>query len=157
MRRVYYIPEGLDIEDFKSEWEHNTNEVHHGIFPNIENYVENPDEAGWVYIPEFREMHAPANESDAAYFQIAYVDDFADRKNLPQYVLEVWTKNLDKPSESQNKHSTHILQYDIGAGFFHTEHIRLPIGWYDLVLKLEDEEIQTKEISIYEAPPSEEE
>ena len=43
MRRVYYVPESLDIEDFKSEWEHNTNEVHHGIFPNIEKYVENPN------------------------------------------------------------------------------------------------------------------
>ncbi|MEK9691914.1 MAG: hypothetical protein VW235_03190 [Rhodospirillaceae bacterium] len=156
MRRIYYVPEGLDIEDFRLEWEGHTNEVHSGLSPNIENYVKNVDEAGFVFIPEFQILHTPVNASDAEYWQVAYVNDFADRNNSPQYILEVWKKNLDNPSEQQILVDKHILQFDIGADFFHTDHIRLPIGWYDLVLKFEDEEIDTKEISIYEAINEEE-
>lgn len=156
MRKIYYVPEGLDIEDFRLEWEGHTNEVHSGLSPNIENYVKNVDEAGFVFIPEFQILHAPVNASDAEYWQVAYVNDFADRNNSPQYILEVWKKNLDNPSEQQILIDKYILQFDIGADFFHTDHIRLPIGWYDLVLKFEDEEIDTKEISIYEAINEEE-
>lgn len=157
MRKIYYIPDGCNVEDYRQEWEFQTNEVHTGISESIEKYVKNPDEAGWVYIPEFRELHAPINASDAEYWQVAYVNDFIDKEDLPQYVLEVWTKNLDRPTENQSLFDKFVLQYDLGAGFFHTDHLRLPIGWYDLILKFEDEEIESKEITIYEAIINEEE
>ena len=157
MRKIYYIPDGSNVEDYRQEWEFQTNEVHTGISESIKEHVKNPEEAGWVYIPEFRVLQAPVNASDAEYWQVAYINDFINKDDIPQYVLEVWTKNLDKPTENQSLHDKYVLQYDIGAGFFHTDHIRLPIGWYDLILKFEDEEVEAKEITIYEAFINEEE
>ena len=89
MRTVFYIPEGDEVEDYKEEWENKTAEVHTGISPNIKDYVDDPSIAQWVHIPEFKHMLAPNNESSGVYFQVAYINDFADRDNLPQYHCEV--------------------------------------------------------------------
>ena len=151
MRTVFYIPEGDEVEDYKEEWENKTAEVHTGISPNIKDYVDDPSIAQWVHIPEFKHMLAPNNESSGVYFQVAYINDFADRDNLPQYHCEVWTKNLDNPSEEQVKADTWIMQYDIGPNFFHTDHVRLDVGWYDLIVTLDGEEVDSHEISIYES------
>lgn len=151
MRTVFYIPKGEKVEDYKSEWNGKTNEVHTGVSPNIEDYIKDDSVAQFINIPEFKHMLAPRNCSSGEYFQIAYVNDFEDRDNLPQYFCEVWTKNLDNPSEPQQKQDTWIMQYDIGAGFFHTDHVKLDIGWYDLIVTRDGEEVDSHEISIYES------
>ena len=151
MRTVFYIPEGEKVEDYKEQWYEKTNEVHTGISKNIEEYIDDPSVAQFVNIPEFVHMIAPINSSNAEYFQVAYVNDFDDRNNLPQYIVEVWSKNLDRPSDEQVKTDSWIMQYDTSAGFFYTDHIRLDTGWYDLVVTKEGEEVDSHEISIYES------
>ena len=151
MRTIFYIPEGEDVENYKEEWYEKTSEVHTGISKNIEQYIDDPSVAQFVNIPEFKHMLAPINASNSEYFQVGYVDDFADRDNLPQYIVEVWSKNLDNPSDPQDKVDNWIMQFDLGANFFHTDHVRLDVGWYDLVVMNENEEIDTHEISIYES------
>ena len=156
MRTVFYIPKGEKVEDYKDQWFGKTNEVHTGPSENIKNYIEDESVAHFIYIPEFRHIVSPINVSNKEYFQVGYVDDFVDKNNLPQFICEVWTKNLDNPSEEQVKTDTWIMQYDIGAKFFHTDHVKLDIGWYDFVIKSDNEEIDTHEISVYESYDEEE-
>ena len=151
MRRIFYIPEGHSMDDYKDQWEGQVAEVHSGLSPNIEKYIDDPEVAQFAHIPEFKHMYAPRSQSNSVYFQIAYVDDFADRDNLPQYMLEVWSKNLDRPSDEQIKVDTWIMQYDKGPSLFTTEHKKLDVGWYDLIVVSEEgEEVDSHEISIYE-------
>lgn len=151
MRKVFYIPEGEKVDNYKEQWFEKTNEVHTGLSKNIEQYIKDPSVAQFVNIPEFKHMLAPINSSNAEYFQVGYVNDFDDRDNLPQYIVEVWTKNLDNPSEQQVKIDSWIMQYDASAGFFHTDHVKLEIGWYDLIITKEGEEVDSHEISVYES------
>lgn len=150
MRTIFYIPAGSKVEDYKDEWFEKTNEVHCGVSENIKKYIKDPDIAQFVKIPEFKHMLAPINVSDAEYFQVGYINDFDDRNDLPQYICEVWSKNLDNPTEPQQKVDTWFMQFDLGADFFHTDHVRLDVGWFDLVVKKGDEEVDTHEISVYE-------
>lgn len=151
MRTVFYIPKGEKVEDYKEQWYEKTNEVHTGVSKNIEQYIKDPSVAQFVNIPEFKHMLAPISVSSSEYFQIAYVNDFDDRNNLPQYLCEVWSKNLDNPSEQQVKLTTWIMQFDLGADFFHTDHVRLDTGWYDLIITIEGKEVDSHEISVYES------
>lgn len=147
MRKIYYIPKGESVESHKDEWHLKTNEVHTGLSPNIEKYIDNPDVPQFVDIPEFKHIISPKNQAKNEYFQVGYVDDFADRSELPQYTCEVWKKNLDRPSEPHEKIHTWFLQFN--GELFHTDHVALDIGWYDLVIKCDGEEVDTSEISIY--------
>ena len=151
MRTIFYIPEGEDVENYKEEWYEKTSEVHTGVSKNIEKYIDDPSVAQFVKIPEFQHMLAPINASNSEYFQVGYINDFADRDDLPQYIVEVWSKNLDNPSDPQDKVDNWIMQFDLGADFFHTDHVRLDVGWYDLVVMDGDEEVDTHEISVYES------
>lgn len=163
MRKIFYIPEGHKPDDYINDWEGQTNEVHTGLSENIKNYVKEPDRAGFIHVPEFKHMLAPLNESSSNYFQIAYVNDFAavdilNNEEPPMYVLEVWTKNLDNPNEQQEKLTSHPMQFDVGAMFFHTDHFKLDVGWYDLIVVEEynGEELDSHEITIYEGTEEEE-
>jgi len=164
MRKIFYIPEGEAVDDYKDDWYHETNEVHTGISESLKDLIKDPSKPQFVFIPEFKHMMAPINESDKSYFQVAYVNDydyvsFNNGEMVPMYLLEVWTKNLDNPSEEQEKINTFVMQFDVGAKFFHTDHIRLDTGWYDLIVVNDDtkEEVDSHEITIYEGTTEEEE
>ena len=61
MRKVFYIPVGHKANDYIDDWEGQTNEVHTGVSENIKNYVKEPNEPGFIHIPEFKHMLAPLN------------------------------------------------------------------------------------------------
>lgn len=156
MRLIYYVPDNMSIDDYKSEWEQVVAEVHHGLSANIEDYVKDPTKAQVVEIPEYRKAHIPINAASKDFIQYIYIDEFFDKDEVPQYSMEIWSKNLDNPSESQVKIDTHLLQYDKHKRHFYSEHIALRPGWYDVVFKKDGKEVESKEIAVYEAPDEEE-
>lgn len=156
MRLIYYVPDNMSIDDYKSEWEQVIAEVHHGLSPNIEDYVKDPTKAQVVEIPEYKKAHIPINAASKDFIQYIYIDEFFDKDEMPQYSMEIWSKNLDNPSESQVKIDTHLLQYDNHKRHFYSEHIALRPGWYDVVFKKDGKEVESKEIAVYEAPDEEE-
>ena len=57
MRIIYYVPEGESIDDYKSEWDQVVAEVHVGLSPNIEDYInfyEYNKGMGFIYIYHIR-------------------------------------------------------------------------------------------------------
>ena len=156
MRLIYYVPEGESIEDYKSEWDQVVAEIHTGLSPNIEDFVKDPTVAQLVEIPEFKMAFVPVNASSKDFVQYRYVDEFVDKDDLPQYSMEVWSKNLDNPSEEKTKIDTHLLQYDNYKRHFYSEHIALRPGWYDIIFLKNREEVDAKEIAIYEKNDEEE-
>jgi len=156
VRLIYYIPEGESIDDYKQEWEQVVAEVHTGLSPNIEDFVKDPSVAQLVEIPEYRKAHVPVNAPSTEFVQYIYVDEFIDKDNMPQYSMEIWSKNLDNPSDQQNKLDTHLLQYDNHRKYFYSEHIALKPGWYDIIFYKDKKEMDKKEIAIYEKANEEE-
>ena len=156
MRIIYYVPEGESIDDYKSEWDQVVAEVHVGLSPNIEDYIKDPTKAQVVEIPEYRKAHIPVNAASKDFIQYVYIDEFFDKDETPQYKMEIWSKNLDKPSETHVKIDTHILQYDNFKKHFYSEHISLAPGWYDVVFFRDGEEVESKEIAVYEASDEQE-
>lgn len=151
MRYIFYIPEGESVADYKDQWEQKTNEVHSGMSKSIEGLVEDPEKAQFVEIPEYQFARVQKNVASKDYISYNYVDDFVDQNDLPQYIMEVWKKNLDNPSEPEEKIDQHFMQYEKIYRWFYTDHINLNAGWYNLVFKKDDEEVEVKEITVYDA------
>tara|TARA_R100000231_G_C5296649_1_gene156250 strand:- start:474 stop:944 length:471 start_codon:yes stop_codon:yes gene_type:complete len=156
MRYIYYIPEGESVEDHKEQWHGKTPEVHTGLSPNIESYIKDPTKPQFVEIPEYTFPIVPINAASKDFVSYKYVDDFVDVNNTPQYIMEVWKKNLDNPSDPEVKVSQYFMQYEKVYRYFYTDHIKLETGWYNLVFKKDDKEIDTKEITIYDKHDEEE-
>lgn len=157
MREIYYIPEGFSVEDYKSEWENLTGEVHVGLSDNIKEYVENPSVGQLVYIPEFSFTVAPRTISNLDFWQVEYFNDFEVIKDTkPPVSMEVWTKNLDDPSEEQKLVDKYPLHYEVGRKCFISDHLRLDTGWYDIIIFVDGEEVDSKEATIYEKNVEEE-
>ena len=90
MRLIYYVPDNMSIDDYKSEWEQVVAEVHHGLSPNIEDYVKDPTKAQVVEIPEYRKAHIPINAASKDFIQYVYVDEYDDiveNTNIPEMCL----------------------------------------------------------------------
>ena len=39
MRKIYYVPEGQDINDYKDIWENHTTEIHTSVSENTKEYI----------------------------------------------------------------------------------------------------------------------
>ena len=98
----------------------------------------------------------PINAASKDFVSYKYVDDFVDVNNTPQYIMEVWKKNLDNPSDPEVKVNQYFMQYEKVYRYFYTNHIKLETGWYNLVFKKDDKEVDTKEITIYDKHDEEE-
>ena len=104
MREIFYIPEGKSIDDYESEWKDNYSIVQVGLSPNIEEYVNNPDIAQLILIPEYKTTICPVTTSSNTYFQVEYFDDFETIKDIkPEVWCHIWSKDLDNPSIEQEK------------------------------------------------------
>ena len=102
-------------------------------------------------------LGAPNHASNKEYFQIEYFDDFEVLKRDKAVIsLQVWKKNLDNPSEEDVLVETYPCLFEVGRQIWITNHIKLDIGWYDFVIKSDNEEIDTHEISVYESYDEEE-
>ena len=156
MRYIYYIPEGEKVEDHKDQWWGKTPEIHTGVSPNIKEYINDPTKAQFIEIPEYKFPIVPNNAASKEFVSYLYVDDFVDVNNTPQYIMEVWKKNLDNPSDPEVKHDQYFMQYEKVYRHFFTDHIKLPAGWYNLVFKCDDKEVDSKEITIYDKHDEEE-
>jgi hypothetical protein len=151
MRKIFYVPKSKEISDYESEWKGVTGVVQHGISKNIEDLVDNPDAGQMILIPEYFDLNAPNHASDKEYFQVEYYDDFEVlKRDKGDITLQVWKKNLDNPSEEDILVETYPLLFEVGRQIWITNHIKLDIGWYDLVLLKDSEEMDSKEMSIYE-------
>ena len=150
MRKVFFIPEGHDINDYKDQWEGKYQELHTGISKNNEKYVINPNEAHAFKIPEFQVTHTPEHCSDTDYLIYRLVDDFGEFEDSPSYTMEVWSRNYDNPKADKEKLETHILGYNKQYEVYESEHIRLNVGWYLLIFMKNDQMFDVKELAVYE-------
>ena len=151
MRKIFYVPKSKDYMDYESEWKGVTGHIQTGISDNIKDFVDNPDVAHMVLIPEYFLLGAPNHASNKEYFQIEYFDDFEVlKRDKADISLQVWKKNLDNPSEEDVLVETYPCWFEVGRQIWITNHIKLDIGWYDLVLLKDNEEVDSREISIYE-------
>ena len=151
MRKIFYVPKSKNYMDYESEWKGVTGHIQTGISENIKDFVDNPDVAQMVLIPEYFLLGAPSHASNKEYFQIEYFDDFEVLKRDKAVIsLQVWKKNLDNPSEEDILVETYPCSFEVGRQIWITNHIKLDIGWYDLVILKDNEEVDSREISIYE-------
>ena len=58
MRKIFYVPKSKDYMDYESEWKGVTGHIQTGISDNIKDFVDNPDVAQMVLIPEFLDRKA---------------------------------------------------------------------------------------------------
>ena len=112
MRLIYYVPDNMSIDDYKSEWEQVVAEVHHGLSPNIEDYVKDPTKAQVVEIPEYRKAHIPIMQHLKILYNMFMLMNFLIKMKCHNTQWRSGLKNLDNPSETQVKLDTHLLQYD---------------------------------------------
>lgn len=157
MRKVFFVPEGQDINDYKDEWDGQVKEVHNSVSLNNKNYLLTEKEPHFFYIPEFQELHSIEHCSNLDYVIYRLVDDYAEFEDDPSYIMEVWEKDYDNPSKEKNKIDTHILGYNKNQGVYETDYIRLDSGWYELVFKKDDNIFDTSEVSVYYKDVEEEE
>jgi len=162
MREIFYIPEGKSIDDYTSEWKDNYSIVQVGLSPNIEEYVDNPDIAQLILIPEYKTTICPVTTSSNTYFQVEYFDDFETIKDVkPEVWCHVWSKDLDNPSIEQKRALDVPMHYEVGRKCFITDHIKLDTGWYDvqIIIKRSSsfaEVMDEKEITVWEDKSEEE-
>lgn len=151
MRKIFYVPKSKDYMDYESEWKGVTALIQTGLSESIEQFVENPEVAQMVNIPEYFNLEAPNHASDKEYFQVEYYDDFEVlKRDKADISLQVWKKNLDNPSQEDVLVETYPMNFEVGRKIWITNHIQLDIGWYDVVLLKGSKEIDSKEMSIYE-------
>lgn len=156
MREVFYIPEGGSVEDYSEQWKDNYSIVQVGLSPNIEEYVNNPDIAQVILIPEFKTTICPITTSSSTYFQIEYFDDFETIKDVkPEVWCQIWSKDLDNPSTEQEKIKDIPMHYEVGRKCFITDHMKLDTGWYDAQIVIKrtptySEVMDEKEITVWE-------
>lgn len=151
MRKVFFVPKSQDYNDFKPEWEGVTGIIQHGLSDNIKEYVIDENKAQMVLIPEYYAILAPTHTSNADYFQIEYFDDFEVlKREYADITCEIWKKNLDNPSEEEKLVETLPMNFEVGRQIWITNHVKLDIGWYDLVIKKNGKEVDSKECSVYE-------
>jgi hypothetical protein len=149
MRKIYYVPKGQDIEKYRDIWENHTSEIHNSISENIKEYIKDKDVAQWVLIPEFQYTEVPEMISDEDYFQYYFYDDFSYYEEDPQYKMEVYQLNLDVKDFIPFNQETHAMQWEKVLCKFYTDHIILPVGWYELRFVKGDEVIDKTEITVY--------
>lgn len=151
MRKIFYVPANKDIEDYKSQWDKVVTEIVHGVSENIKDYITNEEVGQLVYIPEYRVLDTPRNISNASYFQIIYFDDFESiKEEKPEVICEIWKKNLDNPSEAEVKYTQYPLHFVVGKRNWVSDHLKLPIGWFDFVIKVDGVEVESAECAVYE-------
>jgi len=151
MRNIFYIPKDKDINDYKSEWFNKFPEVHHGLSDNIKEYISDPSIAQEVLIPEYSGIMAPQSIGNVEFFQIEYFNDFESIKQEKSFVeLEIWSKDLDDPSKEEVLVDKKPFHYEVGRRCFITDHFKLDVGWYDFVVKVDGEQTELKECSVYE-------
>ena len=46
MRKIYYVPQGQDINEYRDIWENHTSEIHNSISKNIEEKIKQTKEQG---------------------------------------------------------------------------------------------------------------
>ena len=149
MRKIYYVPQGQDINEYRDIWESHTSEIHNSISENIEEYIKDKDVAQWVIIPEFQYAEVPEMVSDEDYFQNYLYDDFSFYEDNPQYKMYVYQLNLDVKDFTPFVQETHNMQWEKVLCKFYTDHIKLPVGWYELRFVKDDKEIETAQITVY--------
>lgn len=150
MRKIYYVPEGQDINDYKDVWENHTTEIHTSVSENTKEYIKDKDVAQWVLIPEYKYAEVPEFISDQDYFQYYFYDDFSFYQEDPQYKLEVWQLDLDNKDFEPFNQETHAMQWEKVLCKFYTEHIILPVGWYELKFVKDGVVQDTEQITVYE-------
>lgn len=150
MRKIYYVPKGQDINEYSDIWKNHTSEVHNSVSDNIKEYIKDEDVAQWVLIPEFQYTEVPEMISDQDYFQYYFYDDFAFYEEDPQYKMEVYKLNLDVKDFTPLLEETHNMQWEKVLCKFYTEHIVLPVGWYELKFVKEGEVIDSTKVTVYE-------
>lgn len=151
MREIFYIPEGGIVNDYKEHWEGITSIVQVGLSANIEEYVSNPELAQLILIPEYKNLDTPRNISNLEYFQCVYFDDFETiKQEKPEVYLQVWSKNLDNPAEEHVLIQTYPMHYEVGRKCFITDHMKLSVGWYDMVVLVDKQKTEERTTTVYE-------
>lgn len=157
MRRVFFVPEGQDINDYKDQWQGLVQEIHTSVSNNNKDYILTDKDAHIFKIPEFQHSVSPDNCSNLDYLLYRVVDDFAEFEDNPSFTLEIWEKDYDNPSKESVKIETHLLNYNKKLELYETQYIRLDAGWYELIYKKNDDIFDTAEISVYFKDVEEEE
>lgn len=156
MREIFYIPEGGIVDDYSEQWKGRTSLVQVGLSANIEEYVTNPELAQFILIPEYQHMDIPRNISNQEFFTIIYWDDFETiKQEKPEATLEQWSKNLDDPTEESVHIETYPMHYEVGRNCYISNHLKLDVGWWDMVVKIDGKTKITKEISVWESTEEE--
>jgi hypothetical protein len=151
MRKIFYVPKSKNYMDYESEWKGVTGHIQTGLSDNIEEFVDNPDVAQMILVPEYFNLEIPVHSSNKEYFQVEYYDDFEVlKKEKADITIEFWKKNLDNPSQEEILIDTYPMNYEVGRSIWISNHIKLDIGWYDCVLKKDGVEVDSKEMSVYE-------
>tara|TARA_A100001201_G_C4080061_1_gene198619 strand:- start:106 stop:579 length:474 start_codon:yes stop_codon:yes gene_type:complete len=157
MRKVFFVPEGQDINDYKDQWNGQVKEVHNSVSVNNKDYILTDKEAHFFKIPEFQAVDTVEHCSSLDYIIYSLIDDYAEFEDDPAYIMEIWEKDYDNPNKDKVKKDTHILGYNKNKGIYETDYIRLDAGWYDLVFKKDNELFDTSEVSVYYKEVEEEE
>jgi hypothetical protein len=151
VRKIFYVPAGESIDDYKPQWDGVYAEIQHGLSENTKEYIVDESVAQEILIPEYKDLDCPVNFSDREYVQIYYWDDFESIKDeKPQIILEIWSNDLNNPSAEQNLIDKHIMNWSTKGNFWESPHIKLDIGWYEMSVKVDGIESLTRETSVYE-------
>jgi hypothetical protein len=151
VRKIFYVPKEENIDEYKSQWENVYAEIQHGISENTKDLIKDVDKAGEVSIPEYRFLEVPINFSDKDYVQFNYWDDFeVIKKDKPEIISEIYTNDLDNPSSQSVLLKTLPMHYVEIGNHWQSDFLKLDIGWYEVVIKVDGIEVETKETSVYE-------
>ena len=151
MRKVFYVPKNDNIDDYKSQWENIYTEIQHGVSENTKDFIDNIEVAGVINIPEYRMLDVPINFSDREFLQFKYWDDFeVIKKEKPEVICEIYTNNLDNPSSESVLINTMPMHYLEQGLHWSTDFTSLEIGWYEIVVKVDGLETESRETSVYE-------
>ena len=157
MRRVFFVPEGQDINKYKDQWDGQVKEIHNSVSVNNKDYILTDKDAHFFKIPEYQEVHKVEHCSSLDYVIYRLVDDYAEFEDDPVYIMEVWEKDYDNPHKEEIKLETYTMSYNGNQEVFETDYIRLNSGWYELVFKKNNEIFNTTELSVYQKDVEEEE
>lgn len=151
MRKLFYVPKEENIDDYKSQWENIYAEIQHGVSENTKDYIQNVNQAGVIHIPEYRMLEVPISFSDKEFIQFGYWDDFeVINQDKPEVTCEVYTNDLDNPGSEAVLINTMPMHYLEQGLHWATDFMSLEIGWYEIVVKVNGVETESRETSVYE-------
>lgn len=149
MRKVFYIPEGHNIDDYKDKWFGNYSEIHTNISPNNKDYILDKTKAHQFYIPEFQRVLCPKSQSHTDYVKYMVEDDFAEFEKDPVFKLEVWEKDYDDPTKEHTLKETYPLTYTHVKSIWSTNHLRFDAGWYVMKFFKNDTLFGEEELTVW--------